>query len=40
MGRLEVGPRRVQLQADASESEFVSGVSAAAEVEPWVKLLL
>lgn len=38
--RLGVGPLRVQLQADASERELVSSVSAAAEVELRVTLLL
>lgn len=40
VGRLGVGPHRVQLQADASELELVSSVSAAAEVELRVTLLL
>lgn len=40
VGRLGVGPLRVQLQAGASEQEFVSSVCAAAEVELRVTLLL
>lgn len=40
VGRLGVGPLRVQLQADTSERELGSSVSAAAEVELRVTLLL